>query len=253
MRKTLAIAVVSIRESLSRKVQVNLLLFGVLLLVSSYFASAVTLGFANRILIDLGLSAMELVSILLATFLGADLVAGDVQRRVIYPVVAKPVSRAQYLLGRYLGLAAALAMNLLAMAVMLSALLVLDARSWEPICRSLALVLALLLLKVLTVAAIAAFFSCFTNATLAAIFTLSLTAAGYLTSEVRLLWKGAHAWIATLVWYALPDLGALTMNDVAVYRTALPPSTWLASLQSAIYGAAALALAAAVLERRDFR
>jgi Cu-processing system permease protein len=253
MTKLLSIAAVTIRESLSRKVQVNLLLFGALLLLGSYFASALTLGYSHRILADLGLSAMEFVSVLLAIFLGADLVAGEVQRRIIYPIVAKPLSRTQYLLGRYLGLGSSLLLNLLAMAAVLSALLVYDAGSWEPLDRSLALVLALLLLKVLTVAAVAVLFSSFTNTTLAAIFTLSVTLAGYLTTELRSLWKGTHQWIATVIWYALPDLGGLTVNDVAIYRTALPAWTGLASLQAALYAAAAVALAAAVLERRDFR
>lgn len=251
--KTLAIALVTIRESMSRKVYVNLLLFGAILLLASYFASSLTLGYTYRILSDLGLSAMELASILLATFVGAALVAGDVQRRVIHPIVAKPVSRIQYLLGRYLGLATALLVNLLAMASVLSALLVYDARSWEPLSWPLVIVLALLALKTLTVSAVAVMFSSFTNATLAAIFTLSLTLAGYLTSEVRSLWKGAHSWIATVVWYALPDLGALTMTDVAVYRTALPASAGLACLQAALYAAATLTIAIVVLERRDFR
>jgi ABC-type transport system involved in multi-copper enzyme maturation permease subunit len=253
MTKTLAIAAITIRESLSRKVQVNLLLFGALLLLASYFASALTIGFSDRILTDLGLSAMEFVSVLLATFLGADLVAGDVQRRVLYSIVAKPVSRPQYLLGRYVGLSCALVLNVLAMALILSALLVVDSGGWQPLGRSFFVVVALLLLKVLTVAALAVLFSCFTNTTLAAIFTLSLSLGGYLTSEVRSLWKGSHAWIANLVWYALPDLGSLTMNDAAIYRTAVPPSAGSASLQAALYAATALALAAALFERRDVK
>jgi ABC-type transport system involved in multi-copper enzyme maturation permease subunit len=251
--KLFAIATVTIRESLSRKVQVNLLLFGALLLVMSYYASGLTLGFSHRILADLGLSAMEAVSVLLASFLGADLIAGDVQRRVIYPVVAKPVSRTQYLFGRYVGLASALLLNLLAMAGILSALLVFDSGSRSPLDLSLAGALALLVLKVLTVAAVAVFFSSFSNTTLAAILTLSITLAGYLTNEVRTLWQGAHAWIATAIWYALPDLGALTVNDAVIYRTSLPASTTIAALHAALFAAATLAAAAAVLERRDFR
>ncbi len=251
--KTLAIASVTIRETLSRKVQATLFIFAAVLLVATFLATLLTVGESHRIVADLGLSAMELVSILLATLLGADLVAGDVQRRVIYPVVAKPVSRTQYVLGRYLGLSAALLLNLLAMSALLSALFLYDARSFSPLDSTLVGALALLLLKVLTVAAMAVLFSCFTNTTLAAIFTLSLTIAGYLTSELRAVWQGDHAWIATLIWYALPDLGALTTNDAVVYRTALPATAALSGLHAVAYAAAALALGAAVLERRDFR
>ncbi len=251
--KVLAIAGVTIREALSRKAQVNLLVFGGLLLLATYFASALTVGYSHRILADLGLTAMELVSLLLATFLGADLIAGDIQRRVLYPVVAKPVSRLQYLLGRYLGLGAALTLNVAAMSLILGGLLAFDAGSLAPIDRSLVLAILLLLLKVLTVAAIAVLFSSFTNTTLAAIFTLSLTVAGYLSSEVRALWQGEHAWVASAIWYALPDLGSLTVNEAVVYSSALPASAGLAALQAALYAAAALALAAGILERRDFR
>lgn len=251
--KILAIAAVTVREQLSRKAQVNLLVFGALLLATTFLASLVTVGYSHRIIADLGLSAMEMVGVLLSAFLGADLVAGDVQRRVIYPVVAKPVSRLQYLLGRYLGLSSALVANLLAMAAILSCLLVLDAGSTAPLDRSLLAVLALLIVKILTIAAVAVLFSCFTNTTLAAIFTLTLTLAGYLATEARALWQGDHAWVATVVWYLLPDLGRLTVNDVVVYRTALPASAGLAVIHAALYAGAALAFGAAVLERRDFR
>jgi Cu-processing system permease protein len=139
------------------------------------------------------------------------------------------------------------------MVSILAGLLFLDAGSTEPLNRSLASAWGLLLLKVLTVAAVAVLFSSFTNTTLAAIFTLSVTVAGYLTNDLRGLWQGDHAWIATLVWYALPDLGSLTVNDSVIYRTALPASALLTCAQAAIYGAAAITLAAAVLERRDFR
>jgi ABC-type transport system involved in multi-copper enzyme maturation permease subunit len=251
--KILAIAAVTVREQLSRKVQVNLLIFGALLLAASFLASMLTLGYSHRIIADLGLSAMEFVGVLLAVFLGADLVAGDVQRRVIYPIVAKPVSRVQYVLGRYFGLSSALIANLLVMAAILSSLLVLDAGSAAPLDGSLAGALALLVVKILTIAAVAVLFSCFTNVTLAAIFTLTLTIAGYLATEARSLWQGDHAWVATLVWYLLPDLGRLTVNDAVVYRTALPASAGLAVVHAALYAAAALALGAAVLERRDFK
>jgi ABC-type transport system involved in multi-copper enzyme maturation permease subunit len=251
--KILAIATVTVREALSRKVQVNLLIFGAVLLAASFVASWLTLGYSHRIIADLGLSGMEFVGVLLAVFLGADLVAGDVQRRIIYPIVAKPVSRLQYVIGRYAGLASALLVNLLAMTAMLSTLLALDAGSLAPLDRSLAGAVALLAVKVLTVAAVAVLFSCFTNTTLAAIFALTLTIAGYLATEARALWQGDNAWVATLVWYLVPDLGRLTVNDAVIYRTALPASIGLAAIHAALYAATALTVGALVLERRDFR
>ena len=249
----LAIASVTLRELLRRKVQVNLLVFGTLLVLSSYVISLLTLGFMRRILSDVGLSSMQAIGILLATFLGASVVAGDIERRVLYPIVAKPVSRTEYLLGRYLGLAVALVLNLLVMAAALAAVLVLEARDLATLDATFALAIAMLGLQFVVVAAVAVLFSSITSSTLAAIFTLSVAVAGMLTNEVRNLWKGGAQWLGTVVWYAVPNLGALSLNEAVVYRTAAPPGAWWAAAYALLYAAAALAIASATFERRDLK
>jgi ABC-type transport system involved in multi-copper enzyme maturation permease subunit len=251
--KMLAIAAVTIREALRRKVQVNLALFGGLLVLASYVASQLTIGEGRRIVADLGLSAMALVSTLLAAFLGAGLVAGDVERKVLYPVVAKPVSRAEYLVGRYLGLSAALLLNLAAMAALLGILLVVEQGSTAPLTPILAAAVAMLGVKILVVSAVAVLFSSFTTTTLAAIFTLTVAVAGHLTNDMKALWQGGAEWLPQAIWYAVPNLGSLTLNEAVVYRAPVPPSALLAAGQQLLYAAAALALAAAIFERRDFR
>jgi ABC-type transport system involved in multi-copper enzyme maturation permease subunit len=251
--KILAIAGVTVREALSRKVQVNLLFFGLLLVLASFLASALTIGEQHRIIADLGLSAMAFVSTLMAAFLGAGLIAGDLERRVIYAVVAKPVSRSDYLFGRYLGLAAALVLNLLAMAVLLASLLVIEAGSSAPLDAALGAAVLMLCAQTLVVAAVAAMFSSFTSTTLAAIFTLSIAIAGHLTNDMRALWKGGGSWLPRILWYAIPNLGSLTLNEAVIYRAHVGASALLPALYALCYSAAALALGAAIFERRDFR
>ncbi len=249
----IAIAAVTLREILRRKVQVNLLVFGTLLVLASYLVSLLTLGYMRRIVSDLGLSAMQLVGTLLAVFLGATLVAGDVERRVVHPIVAKPVSRTEYLLGRYAGLCAALVLNLAVMSAALAAVLVVEAGSFSTIDRVFLAAVAMLGLQLVVVGAVAVLFSSFTSSTLAAIFTLSVAIAGQLTNEMRSMWQGSSAWLGKLVWYAVPNLGALSLNESVVYRTAVPAATWLAAAYAALYAATALAIASAAFERRDLR
>ncbi len=248
-----AIAAVTLRELLRRKVQVNLLVFGTLMVLASYVISLLTLGFMHRILADLGLSAMQLIGTLLAVFLGSTVVAGDVERRVLYPIVAKPVSRAEYLLGRYLGLSATLLLNLAVMAVALAAVLVVEARSLSTLDAPFFAAIAMMAVELVVVAAVAVLFSSLTSSTLAAIFTLSLAVAGNLTNEVRNLWKGGAEWLGTVVWYAVPNLGALSLNEAVVYRTPLPEGALVAALYAILYAAAALAVASLLFERRDLR
>jgi ABC-type transport system involved in multi-copper enzyme maturation permease subunit len=253
MKATFSIATVTLREVLRRKVQVNLLIFGSLVIVASLMLSKLTIGEQHRILSDLGLSAATAIGTLIAVFVGASLVAGDIERRVLLPVIAKPTTRTRYLLGRYLGLAASLVLNLAAMAVVLATVLAIEAGSTRPLDASLLGAIAMLGVQLLVVAAVAILFSAVTSTTLAAIFTLAIAIAGHLSGEIRAIWQGDATWIATLVWYLVPNLGALSLNGSVIYRTPMPPGTWLAAGYGALYAATALALASLAFERRDLR
>lgn len=251
--KTASIAAVTLREVLRRKVQVNLLIFGTLLVLATYLISLLTLGEMHRIISDLGLSAMEAIGTLLAVFLGSSLIAGDVERRVLYPVVAKPVTRTQYILGRYAGLGVALLLNLAVMAAALGAVLAFDARSLSAVDRTFLLAVVMMGVQFLVVAAVAVLFSCVTSSTLAAIFTLSVVIAGHLTNEMRNLWQGPATWLPRVIWYALPNLASLSLNEQVIYRSPVQPGTWLAALYGLLYAVASLAIASLAFERRDFR
>ncbi len=251
--KVLAIAAVTLREALRRRIQVNLLLFAIVLVIASLVLSSLTIGEMHRVAADLGLTAMEAMGSLIAVFLGASLVAGDVERRVVYPIVAKPVSRAQYLLGRYVGLAATLVLNLAVMGATLAAMLALEERSLRPLDLALLSAYAMMAVQFLVVAAVAVLFSSFTTTTLAAIFALAVTIAGRLSNDLRTLWTGPGAGLGRALWYVVPNLSALSLNESVVYRTPPPATAWLAVLYAILYAAAALALAAAAFERRDLR
>jgi ABC-type transport system involved in multi-copper enzyme maturation permease subunit len=253
MSRVLSVAFVTVREALRRKLQVNLLLFALLLLVVSAVASTLTLGEMHRIASDLGLTAMEAMGSLIAVFLGAGAIAGDVERRVLYPIIAKPVSRAEYLLGRYLGLAATLLLNLAVMALTLAAVLVAQERSLRPLDLAFLAAVSTIGVQFLVVAAISVLFSSVTTTTLAAIFGLTLTIAGRLSNDLRTLWTGDGAGVGRVIWYLLPNLSALSLNESVIYRTPPPAEVWLAVPYALLYAGAALAIAAAVFERRDLR
>jgi ABC-type transport system involved in multi-copper enzyme maturation permease subunit len=248
-----ALAHVTFREILRRKVQVNLLLFGALMIVASLLVSNLTLGEQHRIVASLGLSAATVFGTLIAAFLGSSLVAGDLERKALLPVLAKPVSRTQYLLGRYGGLSAALLLNLVAMGLALAAVLVLDARSLRPIDRSFLAALATIGIQFLVVGAVAILFSALSTTTLASIFTLAVAIAGHLLDTVRSLWPGEHRWISLVVWHLVPNLGALSLDAAVVYGTGLPARAAWAAVYGLLYAAAVLALASLAFERRDLR
>jgi Cu-processing system permease protein len=254
MRPLLAIALVTLREVLRRKLQVNLLFFGVVLLAASQVVGSLTMGDRYRILADLGLTAMQIIGVLVAVFVGSNLVAGDIDRRVLQPVLAKPVPRASYVLGRWLGLAAVLVLNLLVMAVLLGVTLALGGGGKaDPLGPAYLGALGLLAVQFLVVGAVSVLFSCISSPTLAAVFSIAVAVAGQLTGEIRALWKGDATWIPTVVWYLVPNLGALNANESLIYGTPPPAQAWTAAAYGACYAGAALALAVLAFERRDLR
>ncbi len=251
--KVLTIAAVTLREALRRKVQVNLLLFGLFMVAASYVISTLTLGEMHRVISDIGLSSMTAIGCLLAAFLGASSIAGDLERRTVHSIAAKPVARAEYVTGRYAGLSVALILNLAVMAIALAAILALDARSTRVLDVAFFAAIALLAVQFLVVAAVAVLFSALTTTTLAAIFTLAVTVAGQLSNDMLNLWRTGGAWVAKLLWYALPNLGALNLNEAVIYHDAIPTAVWIRGVYGLLYAAATLALACVVFERRDFR
>jgi ABC-type transport system involved in multi-copper enzyme maturation permease subunit len=251
MRHLLAIALVTVREVLRRKLQINLLFFGLVLVGATHLAGRLTLGEGYRILADLGLTAMQLIGTLVAVFVGSNLVSGDIERRVLHPVLAKPVSRTAYVLGRYLGLAIVLTLNLAVMAGLFTLVLAADDGGLQPVGRALLDAILLLGLQFLVVGAVAILFSTITSPTLASVFTLAVAIAGQLTGEIRALWRGPGTWIPQLIWYLLPNLSALNGNEALIYRTPAPAQAWVAALYGAAYAGSALALAVLAFERRD--
>jgi ABC-type transport system involved in multi-copper enzyme maturation permease subunit len=258
MRKIAAIASVTIREALRQKLAVNLLVFALALVAASFTISLLTFGEQYRIIANLGLSSMEVFGTLIATFLGAGLIARDVEKRSLYPVITKPVSRAQYVAGRYLGLLATTTLNLLVMAAMFVLVLAFYLRGFGFLAETpLAAVLAAMVVQFAMVGAVATLFSAFSTATLSAIFTLAIVVAGYLSSDLVRYWskQGDLAAAAGKALYAVvPNLEALNLKDAMVYKDPVAASFWLTGLgYGALYALAVLALAAAVFSRRDLR
>jgi ABC-type transport system involved in multi-copper enzyme maturation permease subunit len=258
VNKIAAIAALTVREAIRQKLAVNLLVFALALVGASITISDLTFGEQYRIIVDIGLSAMEIFGTLIAVFLGAGLVARDVERRTLYPVIAKPVSRAQYLLGRYLGLVATTTLNLLVMAVAFCAVLAVYTGGLGFLADSpFGWVMASMVVRFAVVAAVATLFSSFSTATLAAIFTLALVVAGHLSSDLVRHWAGKGAWSAFLgrAGYVLvPNLEVLNIKEAMVYKDPVAASFAVTALgYGLLYAAGLVALSTAVFGRRDLR
>src|SRR6187551_4031089 len=111
MRVIRAIAISVFKESVRDKVLYNLVFFAVFLIGVSYLLSQLTAGQDVKIIKDLGLAAMSLFGLFIAVFIGLGLVSREIERRSIYAVLAKPIRRHEFVIGKYLGLVGTLLAN----------------------------------------------------------------------------------------------------------------------------------------------
>jgi len=128
MNAARCVAVAVFRESIRDKVFYNLVLFALLLVGASILIGQLTAGQDVKIIKDLGLAATSIFGVFIAIFVGISLVAKEVERRSIYPLLAKPVRRPEFIVGKYLGLLLTLLVNTLVMTIALYVILFFLAR-----------------------------------------------------------------------------------------------------------------------------
>jgi len=105
----LAIAGNTCTEAIRQPIHAILLLIGIGLLAVNPLVSAFTLGDDDLLLLELGLSTVFVCGMFLAAFTAALSLGEEIRRHTVLAVLAKPVSRPALLLGKFLGIAVALA------------------------------------------------------------------------------------------------------------------------------------------------
>src|SRR5919108_3053299 len=116
-----AITTNTLTELTRQKVFYVVLLFALLLIGSSVFMARLTFQQEFQILKDVSLGAMSIFGSLLAIVATARLIPQDIEDRTVYTILAKPVPRFEYLLGKLAGVLLLLAISLMVMSAMFTA------------------------------------------------------------------------------------------------------------------------------------
>ncbi|TKB76780.1 MAG: ABC transporter permease, partial [Nitrospira sp.] len=216
LKPVAVIAINTFRENLRDKILYNLLLFAVLLIGASMVLGDLAIMEKKKIVLDLGLAAINLVGVVIAIFVGIGLVSKEIERRTVYTIMARPISRTHFILGKYCGLGLTLLVNVSIMLVVYLATLWLNQ---APIHLGLLQAVALIYVELLIVTAVALFFSTFSSATLSAILTLGLYVVGHLTTDLKALAEtspqAAMKTVTTAIYYLCPNLEALNVKGEA--------------------------------------
>jgi Cu-processing system permease protein len=268
MRQAALVAGSVFKESVRDRVPYSLVAFAVLLMAASYLISELTAGQDLKIIKDLGLASINVIGLLIAIFIGIGLVSKEVERRSIYSVLAKPLSRTTFILGKFGGLVLTLAVNVSAMTVayyLVLAFMHYTANqamrlAWPaPAVDPWLLVPILLILGQLTiVTAVALLFSTFSTPLLSALMTLGVWTAGHFNADLKNLETMVDSplaiYVARALYYVLPNFAAFDVKAQVVHGEGVSLlQAGITLLYGAAYVAALLTAAIVIFRRRDFK
>jgi uncharacterized membrane protein len=237
-----------------------------------------------QVLKDVGLGAMSIFTSLLAILATARLLPQDIEERTAYPILAKPVSRFEYLAGKLFGVFLLLAVSIVAMAAMFFVVLFLreqsaltetarqmrasppeqstevlgaiQAAAFNP---NLFSGIAVIYAKTCVLASLTLFISTFASSTIFTIIVMAFVYfIGHLQAVAREYWLQINGtgWFAktflAIVALVFPDLQSFNLTDDIVAGNAVPLSLLLKTLAMALfYSGFYLALAWAAFSQKE--
>lgn len=244
------------RESVRDRVLYNLVFFVLLITAAAVFLGEMTAGNEARVIVNLGLTAVLFFGAFIAIFVGVGLVSKEIERRTVFAIFSKPITRAEFLVGKYLGLCLTLLVNVAVMALGIT-LALLYVGGGNLIFSALAAIL-LIYFELVVLTAIAILFSTFSSPTLSALLTFLIFVIGHFSSALNQIAEsigsaGAKIFFGAL-YYFLPNLSFFMFVTNAAHG-ATPAFSYIvtAFFYALIYAVVLLAAACVVFGRRNFK
>lgn len=229
--------------------------FALLLVVAIPLLGEVAVTTEDKIFMDLGLAVIGVLGVLVAIFVGTGLINKEIEKRTVLVLIPKPISRAELIIGKHLGLLGVLAVLVIAMTAIYLALLSFNGINYPLV--SLLISELYQFLELSLIVAVALMFGVFTSSILATLLTVGIYLMGHLSRDVLELGKlSENATIETItqaLYLVLPDLSRLNLKNEAVYGL-LPSSVTLLghAAYAIVYTILLLAIAILIFSRREF-
>lgn len=254
--KILAIAKNTFREAVRDRILYNLIIFVLLIMACAVLLGELTDGQEVRTITNIGLNAMLIFGVFIAIFVGVGLVSKEIEKRTVFAIFAKPVTRAEFIVGKYLGLTLTLLVNTAVMGVGLSLALLWVGGSQMAV--SVWPSIFLIFLELTIVTAVAVLFSSFSSPALSALLSFLVFLIGHLSSSLRDLAAGlgsaAISVVFDIIYYVLPNLANFSFRTEAA-NGMVPNASMLTAcvIYAVAYCTIVLAAAVAVFSRRNFK
>jgi ABC-type transport system involved in multi-copper enzyme maturation permease subunit len=250
-----AVAANTFRETVRERVLYNLVFFAIIMTLAGLLMSQLSIRQDEKIIKDIGLASLELFGTLIALFMGVSLVGKEIERRSLYALLAKPLSREEFLLGKFAGLAFTLIVNVGVMTVGLYLTLWATGKGAAP---ELLQAVFAIYMGLLLVVAVALLFSTLTSsAPMALVCSVCLVVAGHFADVIRNMREvapGVPGWMTQVLYFALPNFRNFDLKTRVVYANPVSASDlgWI-TLYAGAYIVVVLGIALSVFRSKDLQ
>ncbi|HOZ47749.1 MAG TPA: ABC transporter permease subunit [Candidatus Hydrogenedentes bacterium] len=251
--RILAVAKNTFREAVRDKVLYVLLFLAAAAIFGSKALGWISIGQDIKIVKDISLAAISVFGVLIAIFVGASLIYKEIDKRTLYIILARPIHRYEFVIGKYLGLAAVLAVVTVAMTIVAIAYILVLGGDVDAVFLEAVL---LIYWQLLLITALATLLSSLASPILGAIIVFSVfvfgNATGILVDLPEQLRGTSTEWIFRLVYYVIPNLANFDIKAEAANGVPVTGAyvVW-ALAYGFIYTAMLLVVAAAAFQDKD--
>jgi len=252
--KTFAVAGATFKEAVNSRAYHVLILYLLVLIACSRVLVPISLGAGEKIAKDFGFSAMSVLTVLAAVMLGADLLQQR-DRKPLSFFLSKPLSRQEFVLGRYIGLNSVLLSAVAVMGITMALFLLYQVGT---IGTDILKAVLLNGLELVLIAGVILFFSSFSTAFVTVSSTMAFYVAGHFRYDLKLLAEHTVSPVTKVLcrvfYYVIPNLQLYNVRGELVHGIDVP---WerivVAGCYTVLYAGAMVGLALVLFARRDFR
>lgn len=254
MNSILIIAGNTFREVIRDRILYGLVVFALMLLFLSLALGQLTFDENLRLSANFGFTGIHIATIVLAVFVGSSLVSKEIDKQTILTLLARPISRAQFILGKAMGLMSVLLVVATGLALILSMFLFLLKFNFTV---EYPIAIAGILFEAAVLLSTALFFGSFARPMMTVIFTVSIFLLGHWVDSLQFFVNKSDSSsfkaVGTVISYIVPNLEKFNWRAAPVYGANIPmPEVFSAS--GAMIGWVMVLISATVLifRRRDF-
>lgn len=263
-----SVALITFKEGIKNRVIFGIFIIALLLFAATTVVITLFMRDIVKVAVDLSLSTVSFAGLLTLLFIGVNLFGKDLDKRTIYMVISRPISRSEYLVGKFIGIVLLALAVVVFLGLLSSVPVILSKRFYYyPEARfdwwiySIAVVY--IFIKLAIVSAVITLFASFTsNSFIALILSLVTYIIGQSTEGVKLLLASkvekidvnpVLSHMAGIAYYIFPNISAFDLKTQAAHGLSIGPSyiIWTA-LYAVFYIVIALSIGALAFRRREF-